>query len=441
MGRQGQFVVNITIISVGTRGDVQPSVALGIGLQRSGHTVRVATHRIFEELVRSRGLGFAPIAGDPLALVIEWCRNHDSTNKATGRSFFRELLRVSLPQFEQSVTDALESCRDAEVIISSPIAVTVGFHVAEKLGIPLVRTAYVPKVPTSRYPAFRLPHVLNHAHVNLWTYQILRQAVWLMIRTPTNHARTSCLQLPPLHWTDPFGLLDRNRQLLLVAYSPSVFPPPPDWGDWICQAGYWFLDHASDWEPDQDLVNFIHAGPPPVYVGFGSMPSTDPVQATEIVIRALTQVGQRGVLSTGWHGLARRQNSDEFFFVDDVPHDWLFPQMAAAVHHGGMGTMAAALRAGIPSITVPTAADQPLWSRRAWNLHVSPRPIPRGTLTVERLAEALRNVVTRPEMRQCAATLGERIRQEDGVGRAVDAFNHWVSIRSNHISSISSPAA
>ena len=210
---------------------------------------------------------------------------------------------------------------------------------------------------------------------------------------------------------------------MLYGWSPSVLPQPPDWGRWLHVTGYWFLERLGEWKPPRELADFLDSGPPPVYVGFGSMNKTDPEQLTDIVLRALERTDRRGVLVTGWGGISNSASPDTVFAVEEVPHDWLFERVEAAVHHGGAGTTAASLRAGIPTIVVPFFADQPFWGRRVAELGVGPEPIPRRSLTVERLTSAIRQATSDRDMKSRAAALGQRIRAETGIERAVEAFD------------------
>ena len=201
-----------------------------------------------------------------------------------------------------------------------------------------------------------------------------------------------------------------------------MIPVPRDWDDSVHVTGYWFLDPPAGWEPPVDLVRFLHAGPPPVYVGFGSMVNRKPEEAADLALQALARTGQRGVLSSGWGGLKKEALPETVFMTGSVPHGWLFPQMAAVVHHGGVGTTAEGLRAGVPSVLTPFFGDQPFWGRRVLDLGVGPRAIPRRQLTADRLAEAIRCAVSDTAMRERAALLGERIRAEDGIARAAEVI-------------------
>ena len=237
--------------------------------------------------------------------------------------------------------------------------------------------------------------------------------------------------LPRGFW--PYETLHGRPVPRLFSFSRLVFPKPPDWAEHFHLTGYWFLDPPADWAPPAGLEDFLESGPRPVYVGFGSVPHTNPEQTTRLVIEALRRSGRRGVIATGWGGLARGGAAglgDDIFAVDTIPHAWLFPRVAAVVHHGGSGTTGAGLSAGVPAVLVPHAGDQPLWARRLARLGVSAAPIPFQRLTVQGLASAIGQVVTDPEIRARASALGERIRGETGVAQAVTIIERCPDRRS-----------
>ncbi len=251
---------------------------------------------------------------------------------------------------------------------------------------------------------------------------------WYPLRSVINQWREEQLGLPSI----PLSVihqrqLRREKHPTVFGFSPSVWPKPRDWGDHIDITGYWFLEKPSDWQPPNDLEDFLAAGPPPVYVGFGSMSTRRSEEITNVVLQALVRSGQRGLLTTGWGGLSEIDLPENIFELKSVPHDWFFPQMAAAVHHGGAGTTAASMRAGIPTIIVPFWADQPFWGHRVFELGVGPRPIPQKRLTVERLVDAITLATSDRDMQERAVSLGERIRAEDGITRAADFIHRHLS--------------
>jgi UDP:flavonoid glycosyltransferase YjiC (YdhE family) len=209
----------------------------------------------------------------------------------------------------------------------------------------------------------------------------------------------------------------------LCGFSTHVLPKPADWDEHQHVTGYWFLDEQPGWQPPEELKRFLDSGPPPVYIGFGSMAHEDPERQTHLALRALELSGQRGVLLTGWGGLTRQAMPSNVLVVEDVPHAWLFPRMAAVVHHGGAGTTAEGLRAGVPNIITAFAPnDQPAWADRVVKLGVGPRVPGIKGLTAEKLAKAIRMAVNDPTMRARAAALGEKIRAENGIARAVEVI-------------------
>jgi UDP:flavonoid glycosyltransferase YjiC (YdhE family) len=421
--------MRIRVITIGSQGDVRPYVALGVGLQTAGHHVRILTHPAFETLVRERGLDFAPVSGDPRELADnrQLRALHDN-----GRSIFhwwRTFNEVDAPLLRQRLRDCWEACSDAEVIVVSILPYLFGYAIAKKLNVPLVRAFYFPVSPTRSYAAEFVPHWLQHSErLNLASYHLQRQVLWQVARPWLAGACRDVLGFHTLPLLEPFGELDQQRQLLLYAYSAAVAPPPPDWGEWIDVTGYWFLDRPTDWTPPPALAAFLDNGPPPLYIGgFGSMTNREPAQLAQAVVRAVALTGQRAVVLTGLGGLPPAELPPEIFAIDWVPFDWLLPHVAAVVHHGGAGTTAASLRAGVPTIIVPFFLDQFFWGRRVFELGAGPEPIPRKRLDAPTLAAALRLATTDGNMRHRAAALSKRIRAEDGVGRAVTVFERHMN--------------
>jgi sterol 3beta-glucosyltransferase len=202
----------------------------------------------------------------------------------------------------------------------------------------------------------------------------------------------------------------------VVSCSNYVFPRPGDWPEYVYDTGYWFLDEEADWRPSVELVDFIGSGTPPVYAGFGSIANlTLAAQTTELVIDALIRSGQRGILATGWGGMSKMASiPEDILILESAPHSWLFPRMAAVIHHGGAGTTAAGLRAGVPGIVIPFSNDQFAWGRRAYELGAASKPIPRKNLTAEKLADAIKFVLTK-EIKDAAKDLGTKIQSENGA--------------------------
>lgn len=251
--------------------------------------------------------------------------------------------------------------------------------------------------------------------INWLSHQLVKQALWQGSRSGDTVARRKVLGLLPA----PFFGPKLNDQLpTIYGFSPAVIAKPRDWRNTEL-TGYWFLESAGTWTPPESLMRFLDAGEPPIYIGFGSMGSRDPEATARLVQEAIAQTGQRAILLAGWGGLQAGDVTEDVYLIDSAPHDWLFPRMAAVVHHGGAGTTAAALRAGVPSIIIPFFGDQGFWGQRVADLGVGPLPISRRQLTVDKLAGAIARTVNDQEMRDRARMLGEIIRAEDGVAQAV----------------------
>jgi UDP:flavonoid glycosyltransferase YjiC (YdhE family) len=321
----------------------------------------------------------------------------------------------------QSATSGLVACEGSDLILAGFAGLTIGLALAEKLDIPFLQAHLMPFTATNEFPSVLtpLPQTRWTQWANGWSHRLAQQMMWQMLRSADTKARTQVLQLASAPFWGPFAALERNSQPIIYGYSPQVIPTPADWPNYVQVTGYWFLEPPAGWEPSPDLVNFLQAGPPPVYVGFGSMLSRKPEETANLVLQALARTGQRGVLSSGWGGLKKEDLPETVFMLGSIPHSWLFPKMAALVHHGGAGTTGAGLAAGIPSIVTPFFGDQPFWGQRVHALGVGPRPIPRKRLNVENLTGAIRQAVSDLAMRKNAASLGERIRAENGIARAV----------------------
>jgi sterol 3beta-glucosyltransferase len=420
--------LRITILTIGSRGDVQPYIALGLGLQRAGHEVTLATHEPFASFVQRYGLRFRAIAGNPREAMEgeigqAWLKTRDPV------SFIRDFRRLVSPLMERGLQDTWEVCRGSEAIVFSSLGIGA-YHVAERLQVPAFMAALQPQGPTRAFPSPMVPPGTRlGGWYNYATHAVFDLLYTLAFRDKVNAWRADTLGLAPWPIEPSYRVLRRHGVPVLFGISPLVVPPPPDWPPSYHVTGYWFLDTASGaWQPPHSLVEFIGAGPPPVYVGFGSMATRNADRLTTVAVQALRATGQRGVLLSGWAGLGRSCPAGDILVVDDVPHDWLFPRMTAVVHHGGAGTTAAGLRAGVPGIITPVFGDQPFWGHRVASLGVGPQPVPQRELSAERLAAAIRAATSDGEMRARAADLGRRIRAEDGVTRAVEIIQRHLGL-------------
>jgi len=423
------MTLRITILAHGSRGDVQPYVAIGRGLHQAGHRVRLACPVRFEDFVVENGLEFAPLAGDPaeLARVL---------SEKVGTSYLRAipaLLNYSMPLAVQIIEDCRRACQGADGIIHSFLMTVAGHETAVAMDVPdLSALIFGVFSPTSSVPNQMFPGLPLGGPYNRLTHGIFDHLYWQGSRLGYGWLRRKHSHLPPLHhWpfaSRPNPLTPRRKFLalpVLYGISPSLMPRPADWGDHLHMTGYWFLDNP-DWNPPAELLAFLEAGPPPIFIGFGSTITSKAKGMTHIAIKALALTGQRGLLLSGWGGLEQVDLPPSIMAIESAPFDWLFPRMTALVHHGGMGTTADGLRAGKPAVIVQFTTDQPFWGRHLHRLGLSPAPISQKKLNAERLATAIRDTIENEELGRRVQSMGQSIRSEDGVGRAVALVERYL---------------
>jgi sterol 3beta-glucosyltransferase len=331
------------------------------------------------------------------------------------------IIRRMVPAIRRSMDDEWQSALafQPDLIIYHPKCLG-SYHVAEKLQIPAILSLPLPfYTPTREFPIPFFSNIQLGGWFNHFTYRFIGLSSGMYTGT-INDFRQKTLELRPLGRFPDLLTRSNGRPVpILYPYSQHVLPVPPDFPPHVHVTGYWFLDHAPDWQPAPDLLSFLEAGTAPVYIGFGSVGGRKGEERTRIILDALEKSGQRGVLASGWGGLKASDLPKDVFMVTSVPHDWLFPRVTAVVHHGGAGTTAAGLRAGKPTIICPFMADQPFWGRLVHQLGIGPKPIPQRRLAADGLAEAILAAVKDEKMKRHAAELGQKIGTEDGVARAV----------------------
>jgi UDP:flavonoid glycosyltransferase YjiC (YdhE family) len=393
-------------------------------LQQAGYHIRLAVPENFAGFIHEHGLEFFPLRGDVQQLM--------ASN--TGREFMEtgglnplksiQAIRTMIgPVVMDMAEDAFAACQDADAIICLGVFSAFGQAIAEALNIPIINVEPTPLLWTKAFPAPSWPiqRDLGGWH-NYLSGMAMLQVIWQWYR-PFIHAFRQRLNLPTYSATKFYRTLKATP--MLGAYSSSIIPHPADWPENVHITGYFFDDLQTGWQPSPELEAFLEAGDPPVYIGFGSMMGSNPEQFARLILDALAMSGQRGLLLTGWGGLRPEMVPENVFVVDSAPHSWLFPRMAAVVHHGGAGTTAEGLRAGVPSVIVPFILDQPFWGARVKAKGLGPAPIPHKNLTANRLANAITLAVTDSDMKQSANLIGAAIRAENGVENAVQIVQHY----------------
>jgi UDP:flavonoid glycosyltransferase YjiC (YdhE family) len=397
----------VAIAAIGSRGDVTPLTGVGVALREAGHRVVVAAYTPFADLITGCGLEFRELAADFTPGV------DVSLKEALAAMFTPSGVRAT----GQMILDALNDV-PADILLLSPLSELAGHPLAEARGIPSIGVRMQPLSATAAYP----PTVLGAwsagargnrlaADAGTWMFDRLYGGVVAGFRRdlglPKLSARALRCQRTQANWP------------ILHGYSPVVLPRPADWRGGLEAVGYWW-PAPTEWQPPQQLTDFLAAGLAPVFIGLGSTVLTErrAEQLADVIADALRQAGVRGVVQSGWAGLD--VSGDDVLTIGDAPHDWLFPRMAAVAHHCGAGTTAAALRAGVPTIALPgPAGDQPFWARRLHELGASTAPIAQRRLTADRLAAAIRTAVADRQIRSTTEQLARRIADEDGAARVV----------------------
>ncbi|MEU4846401.1 glycosyltransferase [Streptomyces gilvosporeus] len=415
----------------GTRGDVQPYLTLAGGLTAAGHDVTLMGPYAFSELAGSAGVPYVPIVDGPLALradPVALRANEDSRGlRGVVREarWFGRMRPHCAKVLEDLIAKAKEQPRP-DVVAFAPWM--PAHHVAEWLGVPAVPVCFQPGwVPTpdmvNPLVSGRLPASLSRASYAFveWTLRLAFAPALARLRRESlglsgRGSKLSFLSRP-----------DGKPATVLQAFDPCVLSGTPRYPPTTHTTGFWHLPTRDEWRMPADLRAFLDAGDRPVYIGFGSMVGSRSAAKSRAVLAAVRQAGVRAVIATGWGEVTASEEerdgaADEVFFVDEAPHERLFPHMAAIVHHGGAGTTASALRSGRPQVVCPFTFDQPFWARRMHALGLAPAPLPQYDLTADRLAAALDRAVNTRQLAEVAEQFGRRIAARNGVEKAVEVL-------------------
>jgi sterol 3beta-glucosyltransferase len=431
-GEVGQLPpLSIVVMIVGSRGDVQPFIPIGRRLAER-HRVRIATHREFRSLVEKAGLEFYPLAGDPHELmgymvrtggrIIPTRLDQIMEDVPKKRAMIAEILASTWRACTEADPDRAAAPEfRADVILANPPSYG-HIHCAEALHVPLHMIFTMPWSPTSAFPHpfAHLDSSEDHPLQNFLSYGLVDLLVWTGIGDLVNAFRQDSLKLPPISLLDGASVLEDHEVPFTYLWPSALVPRPADWGSHIDVANFTFHDQAHSYLPPDALRDFLAAGDPPIYVGFGSVVVEDPAAATRTIFKALQKAGARGIVSEGWAHLRGETPPRNVFLVGDTPHDWLLPRCRAVCHHGGAGTTAAGLRAGLPTVVVPSFGDQFFWGRVVADAGAGPEPIPISRLDSAALAEAF-EMCRRSQMRERAQALAARLRETDGAELVVQS--------------------
>lgn len=411
--------MRIAIAAMDSRGGIQPYLALALGLRAAGHDVRMIAPTNVTAMLAEAGIEHAPLSGDVEAEARRIGSEAHGSPMAGMRVAAREMERWTAIH----TSEAYEACRGQELVLGGIGGMAVALSAAEKAGAPFLEAELQPiGAPTARYQGVLFgstPRLLGGVGRQL-SHRATDLGIWMPFRSGMQKARREVLGLegrPQAHLANP----------VLYGFSRHVVPLPEGGRRERRVTGYWFLPEDPARTLPPDVESFLAASDGPVVsIGFGSMAGQDDEAVTDLVVGAVRDAGVRAVLLSGWGGLASGAADADVHVATELPHDRLFPRMAAVVHHGGAGTTGAGIRAGVPAVVVPFGVDQPFWASRVVALGVGPRPIPRARLTRAALADALRSAVGDQAMARRAASLGASVRAEDGVGAAIAVIERVV---------------
>jgi UDP:flavonoid glycosyltransferase YjiC (YdhE family) len=394
--------MKIVLATFGSRGDVQPMLALSLALKSKGHNVLLAAPPEKSDWARQLGCPFHPLGSDVTAFIDGMKNAHTLAAAFRFVSFLRKEIDA---QF-----DLLQEIMDgADLAIGSSLVFAMT-TLAESMGISHRFIAFTPQLLPSGchpFPAFKHQHFPGW--YNRMTWQIAALLDKFNITRLINQKRGQ-LGLKPIQdtWRHVMG------KHVIVASDRAISGVPPDVvAPGFTQTGYMHLR-----QPDQnlpELENFLAAGPPPVYAGFGSMPKQDQIHILSTVVEAARLSGQRAVIGKFWEEPSGFSDSDDIFFIKKYPHLKLFPRMAAVIHHGGAGTTASSAASGVPQIIVPHILDQYYWGNQIYQSKLGPKPIWRAKLSSPKLAAAIMECLSNQNMRNSAKEAAEEIRQNDGL--------------------------
>lgn len=397
--------MRLVVLTYGTEGDTRPLIALSHALQAAGHDVHLLGDARSLSLAHALGVAATPLSGDIQALFAEW-------GKSGPRGTAKALVRLTNANTATWTRETLAVAKGCDAIVTSGLAGFVGLCVAEHLGVAAIGAGMIPLTPSREFASPFLPPNRIPAWLNRASLALTNQLFWLALKKSLNRARAQVLGLPPRArlWRD---------HPMLYGISPAILPPPADWPTHARLCGQWVPPVSANHTPSPDLVRFLAAGAAPIYVGFGSMTGIDMPTLLEAVIAALN--GRRAVFWPGWNGVGNARLAQNVLCIDAAPHDWLFPQMAAVIHHGGSGTTHSAVRAGKPSIVIPFAGDQAFWADRLYRLGVAPIACSAAKATGSELASAIAFAASDAVVAR-AAELGRKTAREDGLATAVAAI-------------------
>ncbi|MGL6313326.1 glycosyltransferase [Vibrio sp. WXL103] len=412
--------MKVLLMTIGSRGDIEPFIALGVGLKNKGHQVFICAPARFQPMIEAYELNYSFLT-DELFEIVEKGTLEAMGSLISGIRTAIKMHRLAKPINRKMLKQTIQAglAAEPELIIYHPKAMAAA-SIAEKLSIPAIMAVLQPMVvPTQAFPAAGLPNLGKC--FNRLSYHLVEKGFG-QYRQELNQYRETLLSLPPLGQDVSVLTREKGQAIpVLHAYSDLLIPRPNDWPETAVVCGDWFLSTAQgDYQPPAELKAFLHHPQPPIYIGFGSMSGGDPKKTTRIVFEAVKATGVRAIVASGWGGIESVDLSDKVLMIEGAPHHWLFPKVAAVVHHGGAGTTAASLRAGKPTLICPFFGDQPFWGQTVAKHGLGPELIKQKKLTVDNLAHAINEMMTNQAMQVRAERMGEQLARHNGVDKAIE---------------------
>jgi sterol 3beta-glucosyltransferase len=431
---QQQKQMKIAITTVGSRGDLQPYIALGLGLKEAGHEVLVVSSKNEQAFVQNYALDFFGLDVDIQRLmdgneVQEMSKGNNPVKFIISHLKGSKKLKQLMVKTQSEIWTA---CQTADIIIFHP-GMPLGFFIAKENKRISIMANPFPVVATKDYPAIlfytspRLGKLWNKI-----THKIFEKLFWSLSKSAVVEFWNNSVKTKMDFSTSPILQQIESGMPVINGYSKLFFHHPHYWQSNIHTTGNWFIDNEPNFTPSTDLINFIENGEPPIYIGFGSMKDVGSFNSTLHTIKEALDITQkRAVVGLGWSKLSYNENiPDNVFLIESIPHTWLFPKMKIVIHHGGAGTTATGLRAGKPTVIIPHNADQPAWGQKVFELGVGSKPIKKTKLTADNLASAIL-FAQQPNIIANADKLGQELRKENGVANAVDIISEYITSNKN----------
>jgi UDP:flavonoid glycosyltransferase YjiC (YdhE family) len=404
--------MKIVLATFGSRGDVQPIIALTLALQSAGHDVLLAGPPEKASWIKEMGCKFHPLGKD----ITSFIDSMENAHTIRTSSHFIRFLRAEIDAQFESIPEIIS---EADLVLGASLVFSLS-SIAEAMSIKYRFIAFAPQLlPSSHHPFMAFKHQGFPRWVNRLGWNLVTCLDKLNFTKLININRRK-IGLAPI--TSAWGhILGKD---VIIASDKEIAAAPSDLDISYAQTGYMHLAQPS--QKNQKIEDFLNTGPPPVYSGFGSMPKIDQASLISLTVKAARDNGLRVVIAKFWDEPSEFSGAEDIFFIKQYPHLDLFPRMAAVIHHGGAGTTATTARSGVPQIIVPHILDQYYWGNQIYKSKLGPKPIWRAKLTTENLSRAIKESVTNQELINNARKVGKKLRRKNSSEIAVKEIERLI---------------